>query len=613
MVKHASRTIVGMLSESDSLAIVAFSEKARVLLPLTKMTERNKTIANEKIECLEPRYSTNLYDGLHTALELIRGQQDSSALSNANVMLLTDGLPNVSPPRGELETLQRYLDTYPEQRAVKISTFGFGYSLKSRLLSDIAREGGSMYAFIPDSSFVGTIFINSVSNLLSVAATRGATLRVAANDGLQILDCASGQKFTKTSWGMNVHIPSILYGQSIDVLLRFASPPREGSNPITATVQMSNLGQTLEAQTTTISSTDPRSIILKTAAVRSSIIEFINTTEKDAVPESRRNLSPCQDLLREVKSRVNSLCRGVSSSSTPEMIDMQKDLDGQITEAYSTSAYYHKWGAHYVLSLAGAHSLQQCINFKDPGIQHYATGKFKITRDAAESIFLKLRPPRPSRRARAPVQSMSAYYSSSAPCFAAGNVELISGQVVSITQVRPGHTVKTSSGFAKVRCIVETPCQNGIENLVDLGDGVLVTPWHPVCLAKKDEQWAFPCSLAEPRPRPCQSVYSFVLDDNAVSMRIGPYDGIALGHGVKGDCVLEHDYLGTERVISDLSRMNGWSEGHVRLATNPAIRDESTGRIVGFRPAPQEIVANKSSPHTFPQSVSPTRFMTSFV
>ena len=91
MVKHASRTIVGILSESDSLAIVAFSEKtqkARVLLPLTKMTEINKIIANDKIECLEPRYSTNLYDDLHTAvLELIRGQQDSSALSNANVML----------------------------------------------------------------------------------------------------------------------------------------------------------------------------------------------------------------------------------------------------------------------------------------------------------------------------------------------------------------------------------------------------------------------------------------------------------------------------------------------------------------------------------------------
>lgn len=48
-----------------------------------------------------------------------------------------------------------------------------------------------------------------------------------------------------------------------------------------------------------------------------------------------------------------------------------QDISGQCKEAIKTSPenYYHKWGRHYLPSLARAHLLQQCNNFKDPGIQ----------------------------------------------------------------------------------------------------------------------------------------------------------------------------------------------------------------------------------------------------
>jgi hypothetical protein len=77
------------------------------------------------------------------------------------ILLLTDGLPNVEPPRGTLPMLKRY----KEQNGIpcaSIGTFGFGYSLDSALLEGIAKEGNGMYAFIPDASFVGTAFVNSV-------------------------------------------------------------------------------------------------------------------------------------------------------------------------------------------------------------------------------------------------------------------------------------------------------------------------------------------------------------------------------------------------------------------------------------------------------------------
>ncbi|KAL7572488.1 hypothetical protein ACA910_000315 [Epithemia clementina (nom. ined.)] len=604
VVKHASRTIIETLSEHDRLAVVAFSDQARVILPLTFMTSVNKKNANKKIDELLPTFSTNLYDGLLTALEMIRAESTTPA--NANVMVLTDGMPNVRPPRGELDTLQRYLDSHPAQRAVRISTFGFGYSLMSRLLSDIAREGGSIYSFIPDSSFVGTVFINAVANLLSVAAPRGATLRLEANEGVEIVDCLSGQKFTKTSWGMNVEIPSILYGQAIEVFVQFGSKPQM-SDPFHAFVEMSSLEETLETQTKMIGPNDPEYALLKKSEVRGQLINFVKQAELTRDPSVQQDLNRCQSLLTMTKANVSKISNGID---LPEIADIRKDIDGQITEAYSSAAFYDKWGCHYILSLAGSHALQQCINFKDPGIQQYATAKFKIHRDAAEQIFLQLKPPQPSRRATAPVQSMRSYYNSSGPCFAAGNVSLATGETIPISQLRAGHVVRTSHGQATVVCIVETPSVDGMEHLVELDDGVLVTPWHPVrrAVGGKDTEknkWQFPCVLAEARHRPCQSVYSFVLDGDT-SLRIGSYDGIALGHGNKegGDeSIVEHEYLGTERVISDLSKMRGWSAGHVHLPPNPAIRDSKTLRIVGFRHANEADNTNPHPPTTFTMSL----------
>ena len=103
---------------------------------------------------------------------------------NPNIMILTDGLPNVTPPRGELKSLSNYLDANPALNGVRISTFGFGYSLKSQLLADIATLGRSVYSFIPDSSFVGTVFVNAMSNILASASAAPLTLSLEAAEGV---------------------------------------------------------------------------------------------------------------------------------------------------------------------------------------------------------------------------------------------------------------------------------------------------------------------------------------------------------------------------------------------------------------------------------------------
>ena len=56
---------------------------------------------------------------------------------------------------------------YKDSRKLpNINTFGFGYSLDTSILLNLAKEGNGMHAFIPDASFVGTAFVNAISNLM---------------------------------------------------------------------------------------------------------------------------------------------------------------------------------------------------------------------------------------------------------------------------------------------------------------------------------------------------------------------------------------------------------------------------------------------------------------
>jgi len=86
-----------------------------------------------------------------------------------------------------------------------------------------------------------------------------------------------------------------------------------------------------------------------------------------------------------------------SASSHDHIVALLEDLEGQVSEAFSRRDWYNRWGRHYLPSLARAHLLQQCNNFKDPGVQVYGGDIFAKVRDEADDLFVSLPPPVPSR------------------------------------------------------------------------------------------------------------------------------------------------------------------------------------------------------------------------
>lgn len=169
LVKHAITTIIHSLTAEDRLALVTFDSKAQVVFSLREMNDQGRAESIKQVEKLQTAGSTNLWDGLKTGLTILTQGQRASG-SNAALFLLTDGEPTDNPQEGYLPALAALKEKISFTGSV--NTFGFGYRLNSILLEELADNGNTgSYAFIPDASFVGTVFVNAISNLLTTAAT----------------------------------------------------------------------------------------------------------------------------------------------------------------------------------------------------------------------------------------------------------------------------------------------------------------------------------------------------------------------------------------------------------------------------------------------------------
>jgi Mg-chelatase subunit ChlD len=101
IVQHAINAVMNMLEDDDRVALVVFAEHAKVVFPLTNMTEISKIKCKEELFALKPYGPTNIWEGLYEAMETLREGSTGVEFGNVErrkaVMLLTDGVPNREP------------------------------------------------------------------------------------------------------------------------------------------------------------------------------------------------------------------------------------------------------------------------------------------------------------------------------------------------------------------------------------------------------------------------------------------------------------------------------------------------------------------------------------
>jgi len=560
ITKHAIKTVIESLNNNDKISIVTFSDTAKVVCGMTNITNSNKTYLKSLVSNLRTEGCTNVWAGLSMGLKQFSNIENNN-VCNKSLMFMTDGIPSehLLPPRGIVESLNRSLKSMTIKPT--IYTFGFGYSLDTKVLADIANSGNGTFSFIPDSGFVGTIIIHAMANIKTACGTN-TNVKITTNGDTKI----------KKIYGYNntncVKLNTINYGQNKEFAIEFENDKPDYSIELEYNSYTNNITIVKAIKEDYKDNTD---IIMR--------LEFVELLQKiiDTMPNKNTASIYINDYI--TKYNNNSL--------------IVNDLKDQVIMAISTDAIYGKWGKNYLYSLMFAHKEQRCNNFKDKSVSVYGGTLFNELVDKIDEIYANMEPPKPSNQVRncdvstksngitknpttdSVLQFKQSFHNASGGCFHENSdVHVYPNNIKKCKEIVKGDMVFTNYNYSKVLCVIKIKCNNNISNMVMYNEGLTITPYHPIMC----DEWRFPITLIDSEDVYCEYMYNFVLENKHIIV-IGNTMCATLGHGFTDNDVIKHDYYGTDKVINDLKSFNGFDNGLITFDSNCIIRDNKNNVI----------------------------------
>ena len=578
----AAKTILHSLDDDDNISIVTYSSEARTIVRYQPCTAENKALVAGELDALKPVSNTNMWAGMIESLDILR--ETSPQNKNKGILLLTDGVPNVEPPRGHETMLQRYFDS--NDFRCMISCYGFGYNLNSELLLNISNiSGGDGYSFIPDASILGSVFINGISNLLLTCATN-CTLKI---------NLSSGAVSPDGSLAQEVHIDSLKYGKTknfvfdVDVSGIDESKLRTFAN---LTLTLPN-DKNIQCHQNTNNNN-----MMQQQLFRLEAIDTIN----QCISLKKYNNETFKTVVNTFNQKLHDYNSVAKDQYIQNIID---DFSGQVKEALNMTSigqrqdWFSGWGIHYLRSIQEAYKNEMCNNFKDKGILNFKSRLFDSLCDSISTIFEAIPPPKPdivkptyTRQTRgikgstpetttsAPLRSMSVYNNAGGGCCIGSSGVLMANKTTKeIQHIKKGDKIITCDPnnlneqvVSEVECLVFTKSPDYKELLSTIENktsSLSVTPYHPI-LNYDEDRWIHPCTLAPPLTRRCEGVYTLVVN-NRWPVIVQGFVYATLGHNIEGP-VIGHPFFGTNKVISDLKQFNTFPEGFVELKKENYIR-----------------------------------------
>ena len=583
IVNHAAKTVTKTISTTSRLAVIIFDNNIDIILPLTVMTDMNKSTAVAKISNIQPRNQTNIWGAYTTALDLLDQRDDKSR--NSAVLLFTDGCPTpaYSPAFGEVETIRKL-----RQRTnftAPLYTFGFGYALKRDLLYNMAKYANGANGHIPDGGMIATVFCNFTGTILSTVVLNLQLHIKSLNDRSENLrNFLMGDycSYVNSETGYTVFdLGTVQYEQARNIVLN-TMPNTKYKYYYTYKIG----GKSYKSDESTLDSSMSSTNTNNDELIDQHINRYL------VVQECRKmvNYNKINDFTKsqQLFDALVSHLENSTSSNLPLTIGLLQNLKvdpfddnaGQINKAICNQAYFRKWGEYYIDQLTRSMNQQVKPNFKDPGCP-FGGSTFDNIVDRASDIFNSLPPPEPSlinqsclssRNIGAGgvmiqptrVSTLAAYNNMRGGCFDSNcKITMADGSQKILSSLNRGDIIQSADRnnnitTATVVCILEIKINSGIREFVDLPGGLYITPWHPI---KYNDEWVFPADIKNPIIRSTQSIITLVLDNYHVGF-INGYQCIMLGHGFTDD-VLNHSYYGTNRIIDDLQHNYGWQTGRV--------------------------------------------------
>jgi hypothetical protein len=582
IVNHAAKTVVNTLDKNSRLSVIIFDNLIEMLFDLLPMTDMNKITALDKITGIKPRAQTNIWGALEMAIDVLDSREDKSR--NGAILMLTDGAPNISPARGEVETLKRL--RISKNFTSPIYTFGFGYNLQKDLLYNIAKYANGGNAHIPDGGMIATVFCNFIGTILSTVVMN-LQLHIKSENVLpKDLIMGDFAYYDNQETGYRIYDIGTIQTQQARNIIINNSHNLNYEMFYTYKIcgkayksEVISLNQNLFNGITTNKDVHVDIFRLKTVET---LNEIINS-----------NLLDCSKLKLKLDNLINTISAFTETYDSNLLNGIFENLVDQVTIAISNNVYYTKWGKFYIQQLMRSLNQEIKPNFKDEACK-FGGEVFESIVDKASDIFDTLPPPIPSLMVTSPsnpsapytgmpgqgpivpqrIATLQGYNVPSNPCFDSNClITMADGSKKKLKKLGKNDVIMSRDEnnnytTSKVLCILETIITMGILEMVNFDEGLIITPWHPI---KHNGNWKFPINLKNPVMKSCNSIISLVLDNNHIAI-INDVECITLGHGFTYG-VLNHKYFGTNLVIDDMKKLLGWELGHIVVKDSCIIKD----------------------------------------
>ena len=594
IVNHSAKTVVQTLDPQSRICIIKFDGSIDIVTPLMFATDTNKVQIMTSINSIKPGGQTNIWGAIEKALDVLDKREDKSR--NSAILMLTDGIPNVSPAHGEVETLKKLRKT--KNFTCPIYTFGFGYNLQPTLLYDLAKYSNGGNAHIPDGNMIATVFCNFIATILT-SVVMNLQLHIIpkeANSATFSNLCVGDFAFNYDPINQKYvyDLGTVQYQQERNIVLNYENKLdfdyyytyTIGNQAITSPTSSVNLATIAQF----VNNPAINSHIIRASAVEY-IRKMINSNRINNLLSTQAAYDELVKLLEENKC----------ASSQPFVDGLLKNIKGDFANVGQVKLaidqkYFKRWGEFYLDQLSRSLNQQIKPNFKDEGCM-FGGQVFESLVDKSSDIFNTLEPPKPSLVVQSSAPSSGNVFYRSLSSMAAYNdprggcvdsycmINMFDGTSKLLKDVQKFDIIKSIDNNnkvvgAKVLCVVETMIVSGYREYVNV-NGVLITPWHPVKygLHGKKEDWVFPGELFSTYNLPSSSMITLVLENHHI-MFINGLKCITLGHNFNHHHKLSHPYYGTSKVIENLMHNfpEDYANGRIKVNDN-SISHEVTSNI----------------------------------
>jgi Ca-activated chloride channel homolog len=215
--RAAATTLVKNLKDGDIVALDAFSDTARTIVPPTRLDANTRAEILRAIAQLTPSGSTNMFEGLTLGEGQVAAAPPSHPLRR--VVIISDGIANVGP--SSPESLGAIAERGLRNRA-QVTSIGVGADYDERTLNALAvKSSGRLYHLNESNSKEMASLLKTELDLLDKTMASDAFVEVVAAPGVQIMN-AEGVRMDWQEHGRSIRIPlgALHAGQHREALVR---------------------------------------------------------------------------------------------------------------------------------------------------------------------------------------------------------------------------------------------------------------------------------------------------------------------------------------------------------------------------------------------------------